>query len=378
MNSILSELGIINKEDVISNFLVHLINHYPNFKKNFFSLIKLPDYDAFAFTRKSFEYMINGKNKKIVPDILIEIKKENELIIIENKLNAEEGDDQTKNYKLCEKNIKKEMNVTKVHYFFLTLFEDQEPIEKDFQTITYKSLLDQVFLNHNIRGVWGTILDDFMRELNIFYNYKASSEDKIFEKLRTEDNKLHKNFNYFKSLFSSIEETGLEVDGCWRDNSQGHPFYGIIFSKKSWSSEKANWDEDKKRYLWNIRKPNYYIHIEPQYDLINGTFVINLHYETNPYDGIKPVKDIGDRYYLRPRHRFYDFIFKKFKGTEWQMKSDYSVSINNRKKAKNQVAILNPSWLNELITFSVFKKHFIENIKIIEQIIDEAVKKELL
>ena len=125
-------LGIQSHEDCISNALAYAFNVSSAFRQGFLRQIcgKVPDrYDSFqAFTRVS-------AGEPGIPDIVLALGKASgaEIVVIENKLKAEEGSDQTERY--CSKEAVEGLcnrllpgkPIGEASFVFLTLFPDQEP-----------------------------------------------------------------------------------------------------------------------------------------------------------------------------------------------------------------------------------------------------------
>ena len=98
MINIMDILGVTYKEDIISNLLIHSLNNSVSFKttslENLVQLKNVSSYTVKAYTRIGTSMGI--------PDIVIALKWDevncDKLIIIENKLKATEGYEQTKRY----------------------------------------------------------------------------------------------------------------------------------------------------------------------------------------------------------------------------------------------------------------------------------------
>lgn len=145
--NIIKLLGIEYKEDIISNFIVVLINESKAFRDSFLKNIVKIEYkeniDVKAHTRIKTSFGI--------PDIIISAKQEKEstLIIIENKLKAEEGENQTSRYnnEKCTKELMENKKIFEsdvkninVKFIFLTLIP-----EKIQQELTLKILLTKIY-----------------------------------------------------------------------------------------------------------------------------------------------------------------------------------------------------------------------------------------
>lgn len=277
-------LNIADKEDVISNLLTHSLNNIPLFRNDFGELIlnnwnnNYKDFEAYTRTN------IPGVG---VPDIVITFKQNDKqyLIILENKLKAKEGADQTEKYasKKMLNGLKDKLDIInpKIEYVFLTLFPDQEPINDQFKKITYKDLLNDHFEGKNTIG---NLLNDFIEILDYFYECsKITSTDDVYEKLSSVS-ELDGGYLYFQSFIKELSlNNSLNIEKFFRDSKRGRKYYGARISKPKWHPSKLDLDNPE------IFIPNkhFNIHFEPQYNVLKGEFILYLHYETNPY---KPKK----------------------------------------------------------------------------------------
>lgn len=293
-------LGIQTHEDIISNALAYSFNNSPSFRDIFLESICEKDPKKYikceAHTRLSTA--TSG-----VPDIILSCfySQSVDLIIIENKLKAEEGGDQTIRYSSTEcidsliKNPKLNLNgkiVTQPSSFvFLTLFPDQKPTETEkFQVKTYFDLSKNIHkiikwenpLVEQLIKDWNELLDNF------YAHEPVNINDNITEKL-TDTDGLDAGYLYFRSMLTRITlPSGLEREYFFRSSRQGRHFYGVRISKQEWHPEEMM--EINGQWQLDCNK-NFNIHFEPQYDVVNNMFNLFLHYEINPYDTERWVLD---------------------------------------------------------------------------------------
>jgi PD-(D/E)XK nuclease superfamily len=168
-------LGIQSREDCVSNAMAYAFNASEKFRRSFLDLIcgkRGADYaEARAHTRISAG--IQG-----VPDIVLVCQsgRETELIIIENKLRAEEGNDQTERYaspktietlrtRLCP-----DRRTVKESFVFLTLFPDQEPKSRRYATKQYKEL-SRTFGDYALKTTLAdSLMYDWLSLVQSFYS----------------------------------------------------------------------------------------------------------------------------------------------------------------------------------------------------------------
>lgn len=288
MTNILEILGVQNKEDVVSNLLRYCINSSKNFASAFLTSVygnNIKNYTVVeAFTRLS--------TSAGVPDIIVNCatKDMTDIVIIENKIKADEGEDQTERYasQECLENIKERLNlhnkIVNPNYIFLTLFPDQEPSSDAFKKVTYLDLLNALKSHTSAaEPVVRQLTGDLTMLLEKFYNYENTSpEDDILKKLRVEDG-LDASYLYFKSIIYQLNlPVGLEVEETFKDSRQGRRYYGALISKEAWHPEKLKELANGKRSLNPTKCFN--IHIEPQFNVLSGILNVFLHYEIYPYE----------------------------------------------------------------------------------------------
>ena len=206
-DNIFKILGIQTREDCISNTLAYAINQCIDFR-NFF-LREVCNINGPLDKCKAYTRISAGESG--IPDIVIvcEYQDAATIIIIENKLKADEGRDQTERYasndsvinlhqKLCPYiNI----NKIKVIFIFLILFPDQEPSSPKFITKRYSDLLP--FLSSvSTDTIANKLLFDWLNLVKNFYEKsKIDFSDNIYQKLQDEDG-LDGSYLYFRTFFS--------------------------------------------------------------------------------------------------------------------------------------------------------------------------------
>ena len=284
--NIIELLGITYKEDIISNLIVGLINESNNFKISFLeNIIGISNanlYNVEAFTRIATEQGI--------PDIIIKIYNEqkNVLVIIENKLKAEEGYTQTARYStdkcikdICLNNkINLEYNNVSKKFIYFTLIPEQIPSGERFVNKTYRDLLELV--NVEIENeILNHIYQDFMKLIKDFYcDLDVNKEDKILD-LLYENIDNEKIYIKFKDIMKSCNfDNGLEVKYIGKTGGIGRISFIAQISKDSWVS-KSN--ASLIEWLYSVNEDTYNIRLEFSFDILNKVIKLPLHYETNPY-----------------------------------------------------------------------------------------------
>lgn len=284
--NILTILGIASKEDVITNLLRYCIEVSPLFRQAF--LENICDVQVSKVSKVIAHTRIStGSNG--VPDLILALDGSDKktLIVLENKLKADEGEDQTSRYSSfeCMQEIKRQLDWAQVDvdvkFVFLTLHPDQEPVQV-FRLVTYKELLETVRklppvedpLAQLLLDAWEALLQDF------YSNAAIAERDLLLAKLNQMD-PLEGNYLYFKSFAQSISlQGGLEVEYPFRSSAQGRRYFGVVISKDTWHPMEMKRIDGA--YQLDARK-NCNIHFELQFHCLKGTLELYLHYEVNPY-----------------------------------------------------------------------------------------------
>lgn len=288
--NILNILSVAHKEDVISNLLKYASEASPGFCSLFLSEICGVTNAQVGSGIKALTRVIAGDAG--IPDLVIYCPNsgEGELVIIENKLKAEEGEDQTKRYQdsSCIRALLPKLNLTvepRVHFVYLTLFEDAKPQGERFNHKSYRDLLPILQkLPFNDDPLADKLLTDLNANLAEFYSHdEVLLSDKLIDKLK-ENGVLDGSYLYFKKLFSPdfySPPKQLHCEGSFRSSAQGRKFYGAIFTKSQWSESEIKPSQSNPRTMNPLRDIN--VHFEPQFSILNNSFSVYLHYEINPY-----------------------------------------------------------------------------------------------
>ncbi|MEA1995744.1 MAG: hypothetical protein U9N18_06355, partial [Campylobacterota bacterium] len=287
-------LGVQTKEDVVSNALVHGLNSSKSFLYIFLETVCKKDPRKYS---KCTGYTRLSTATSGIPDIVLTCYQKNndvDLVVIENKLKADEGEDQTERYASQESidSLIKILGLKKSQVFpsfvFLTLFPDQSPKSKYFKSSTYLELSNGLNkLSRGVDAVAEQLIDDWNELLSRFYQCRSINHDDIAtNKLSGTDN-LDGGYLYFRSMLSELTfPPGLEVEDCFRSSRQGRRFYGAVISKDDWHPTEMSEVNGK----WQLNGgSDYNIHFEPQYNVLNGIFNLFIHYEVNPYETEKWV-----------------------------------------------------------------------------------------
>jgi len=290
MTNILEVLGVESKEDVVSNLLRFAIAESSAFRRAFVVAAgaELREWSAHTVrTRAS----VTGAG---IPDIVVglESKEGSQLLMIENKLRAEEGDDQTERYaadsviaSLASTLGLRHPPVTTL--VFLTLFPDEVPASPRFSTMTYEKILNHVATYE--RGE-NALVDELTSALfDVLSRFYAAGSvgvsDHLMERLSGRS-ALEGEYLYFRSFIRRIElPGGLEHGRFFRQSNPGRRYYGAQISKPSWKPDKMPLDPKTWELVGAFEPRRHFsVHFELQHNVLNGILRIYLHYEINPYN----------------------------------------------------------------------------------------------
>jgi hypothetical protein len=284
-DNILRVLGVEGKEDVITNLLKFAIESSGTFRQRF--LTDICGISGALSTDKCKAKTRISTGDMGIPDLVIWRNGGNnpaDLVIIENKLKAEAGNDQLERYEnpasvdMLAEMFSKETTRNE-HFVFLTLFNDPLPKNSKFVHKRYADLLPILrLLPFNENRIADILLGDLGATLEEFYAYdKVDYEDHLLEKLSGVQ-VLDAPYLYFSKLFSGYQPPeGLDFDSTFRSSAQGRRYYGAVFYKELWCPRGMREPSEGKWRLDPIE--DIFIHFEPQLSLLNQVLSIYVHYE---------------------------------------------------------------------------------------------------
>jgi len=316
---VLRVLGVCAKEDVISNLLVYCFNHSKEFQKALLQLVGAKHSENYQW-----ETEVRTRTTQGIPDILLICRHGNvaEVVIIENKITAQEGEDQTERYgsPKCLEDIEQKFELKNKRiiprYIFLNL-RDEEPKNRAFARVSYKNLAEALkALCFNSKNLTDKLLRDLLELLESYYSYSnACDEDNLLERLKNND-ELDRSFQYFCSIFNnetvdfSKASPGLRVEAVMSSSYTGRSYLLARISKSQWHPEELR-RKDKMYFAANPERC-FNIHFEPTYEILNKKFGLVLHFETNPYlpraQAEKQMKQNDYESYLLVREKFKNHI----------------------------------------------------------------------
>lgn len=234
------------------------------------------------------------------------------LIVIENKLKADEGEDQTKRYSSAvttERLFQRFRCSAAPVFVFLTLFPDQEPSAGHlWRKATYRDLMIGVDISKLPADKTATrLLADWLALVSDFYASEfISPDDVLLTRLRA-TTLLEGSYLYFKAFANRLHlPAGLALEDCFRSSRAGRRYFGAVFSKATWKSHPMVKSSSGE---WHLTPSHHFnIHIEMQFNVLSGVLSLYVHYETNPYQPehwfVRNLPLDEQRSYLSARERF--------------------------------------------------------------------------
>lgn len=275
-------LGIVGKEDPVSDLLAAALEASPGFRRGFFEeFLGVEDRPVATSTRSRM-------GDSGLPDLVVASEAPSgDVFLFENKLKAEEGRDQTSRYasdevvRLLAERFKRGSGF-KPKYFFLTLYPDQEPGSDRFISRRYQDLIP--ILRSYQKGetpAVDTLLQDLCALLESFYERAMLDDSDLVTDVlqeKTTADLIGGGYLAFKTLMGGLKlPDGVDIGGYFRLSARGRQAYGVLISRQAWAPEQMT---DAAAF---DPRSNYSVHFEPQYNLLTKRLEMALHFEVNPY-----------------------------------------------------------------------------------------------
>ena len=234
--NIFSILGIATREDVNTNLLIFAFNNSPRFRCHLLNKVDINLFDP-EITWQAYPRV--GLAGIGVPDVIVGGKEDiGFLIIIENKLTADEGDDQTVRYAspdsiqaLTKRFFEKEPKKVHSYFLFLTLFPEMPAGSDDFRSITHRELFSDFEIDTSYH-LQEKLIADWKSIITLFYAREELAAQASISEMLQDDHELDAGFLYFRKMIHNVMlPAGVWCSGCWRASQQGRKYYGAQFSK---------------------------------------------------------------------------------------------------------------------------------------------------
>lgn len=351
--------NIFYREDVISDFLVNCFKDSKEFLNRF--LI-----NAGIHINSNLEYQIDtrvGLGKSIgTPDIVIRANTGDKmnLIIIENKMGAAEGHEQTHRYESQEartriaKKYNKSVEDIDFHFIFLALDTTTKPKSSRFTFLNYQIFLsgNWQLMDKNLR----ILLKDFQEKLELFYRpilnpYKSLEHDLQMDGMQRKICWQTILFESFQAENDLILDWG-EVGGSGRNN------FLFLITKRNWTSAES-FREVGLSKTFNIHIDTYINLLDSSDNTVNE---IGIRFETFPYVPHKKSNVLpGYESFMENKNRFGEMLYNlaKTKGI-------------TAKKRNSKLLVMTIPIQGETIQNTV--QSIKEQVMSIESCIDEIVR----
>lgn len=311
-------LNIFYKEDTISDFLVSCFKDSKEFMVGF---LKKANITITQDATVQIETRV-GLGKSIgTPDIVILVKDRNKsnLIIIENKMGAAEGHEQTNRYESLEareriaERFQLDANHTDYYYIFLALDTTTKPKNSAFAFLNYHIFLEGDWLLQD--QTLQRLFSDFQQKLRDFYKPVKTP----YESLDFSDNldAMQRKICWQTILYETISTNPNFIFNWGEFAGAGRSNFLFLISKNNWTSSES-FEEAGLATTFNI-------HIDTYVDLLadkNNTIKeIGIRFETQPYvphNEIKPLP--GYEEFLENKREFSKRLYQEVKKIGMQAK----------------------------------------------------------
>ncbi|WP_270584636.1 hypothetical protein [Bacillus smithii] len=361
--NIIQLLNCFYREDLVTDLMANLINTEKKFANWFVEHV----------CQVSGSYkMVNahtrvGLGKGIgTPDLIIELKNDSaaeKILVIENKLGALEGYEQTNRYASDQGKEKlfKALKISPVpiEFFFLTLDPFTLPKNTQFHKRDYQHFVDMKWDTLIQDPTAVLVMKDFSSYLKSFYApiLNVDLKDQI-EKATTGLDSLQRKllwiqvFQQSQSQFpESLKMHFGEVEGYGRNSAV------FLFQKEEWKQNEFNGKE--------LQANSINIHFEVTVNLVGSSpgkvSSFSVHYEPNPYKSKKTYEGI-------PGYEKYTMLRSKRTKAFHQsvLNSDFSNEVSLR-NGSNSILFVP---LNDHTTFEGLIEELLQKMKNIEPYID--------
>ncbi|MDX8047192.1 PD-(D/E)XK nuclease family protein [Gracilibacillus sp. S3-1-1] len=365
--NVFDALNIMYREDTISDFLVNCFRDSSLFLREFLNRAEIT-------TTENTHFSINervGLGKGIgTPDIIICATTNNQVsfIVIENKMGAVEGKEQTNRYESLEAKTRiasrfnAEEENSEFYFIFLALDSTVRPKNSQFAFLNYSIFLHGDWQLHNKTLQY--LMNDFQQKLHHFYEplkqpYQSLECNEQMDNIQRKicwQTILHEKFYTYKEFLLDWGETG----GSGRSN------FLFLISKRNWKSSESFQDEGLLQ-TFNIHIDTYVNMLDSKEKQLKE---IGVRFETFPY---KPHRQINKL----PNYE----AFVKNKADFGQKLVDKSIQQGLPVKAKgSKLLVLSISVEADSIreTIENIKKHVLTMEKIIDEVVEEMKEVNIL
>lgn len=307
--NIFDALNIFYREDTISDFLVNCFKDSNQYLNKFLQAADIMANDDAVFhieTRVSL-----GKNIG-TPDIVIRFEKEDimHFIIIENKMGASEGIEQTDRYESPEAREKiaskynADIKNSNFHFVFLALDVTAEPKNSQFHFITYEIFTQGEWTLQT--EVLQIIFKDFQKKLIHFYEPLKEPYESLDKEIKI--SAMQRKICWQKVLFRCFQSDD-RLHLTWGEAlGQGRSNFIFLITKPTWKSTRSFREDGLSK--------NFYVHIDTYVNMLDehkkGVKDIGIRFETFPYEPHRKIEDlVGYELFKQNKSVFSEMLYEK-------------------------------------------------------------------
>lgn len=300
-------LNIFYKEDVISDFLKSCFEDSPQFLKQFFKGVQLnlPEIHSYEIQNRV------GLGKGIgTPDMIILAKSSEDeyVIVLENKLGAAEGSNQTARYEsaeakraLCQKY---HLLQPKFIYVYLTLDSTVSPNNTQFKSASYTLFLEEEFQLYDPQ--LNLLYTAFREKLQAFYSPLADPIEAI--ELSGILNSIQKKIIWKEVFFKTFKNENKLIFDWGNVQGRGRNNFLFLITKPAWRSAEP--------FSITGLATTYYLHIDTYIDLLSAEKTslkeVSVRFESNPYTPHNSIKNLeGYEQFIERKKKFSELLFER-------------------------------------------------------------------
>ncbi len=274
-------LDITSREDSYTSLIKTAFNYDALFRRNFLSLLGAdPSIQWEAEMRKAVFSAIGAKSRKDIPDLILRSCSSNEAYVLENKVFAGEGIEQTNRYASDEfkKALKKKFGTTDIHYFFLALDPETRPNDATFSSINLQEIF-QLQSSIDPSSKIGVLMEEAKLRITEYVDLAPPQPDeKILSYMQAANFHLLTPHRAFQVLTRDLVAS----------HSLTHTYFGLtnnpgsgtiplrLWAKPAWIGKPFDAPNSRGKACFNL-------HFELQFFEREKKFVLFLHHETEPY-----------------------------------------------------------------------------------------------
>lgn len=305
-------LGIVTREDSYTDLIAYAFKKSSDFRQKLLSNLNETDNGNWDFyVRPPIPIKFNksrNSRKKDVPDMILLNKKENKIIVIENKIFSGEGWNQTQRYASDEFKTSAKEHFSIINpdfaYYYLTL--GKKPTSPNFELLPYSNLAKCIDVNQKNTKL-NLLLTELKSRINEYDNWPLPKNDEvIITYLRNGRGFVNFDRTFENVVTNLVNNNDLKLDvGVTSNKGCGY----IPLAR--WRKE--NWQSKKYPALTDGAEC-YDIHFELQWNTCNDAFCMRLDYHTNPYMTKKEMKNTQPGFnnnFREKKMAFFEFVKTK-------------------------------------------------------------------